>query len=105
MEARAAPSAATVARPWALHPYWALLIAILLPGFGHVVGGHPKRGLVMQMFMISLAIVTWHLTPPERSLIGRLSGGLFIYALSIPEAYRLARLRWLASKRGAAVDR
>lgn len=105
MNAEGAPGAAADGREWALHPYWVLLIAILLPGFGHVVCGQPKRGRVMQMFMIVFAIVTWHLTPPDRSLIGRLSGGLFVYALSVPEAYRLARLRWLAAKGGGAAER
>jgi hypothetical protein len=44
--------------------------------------------------MISLAFVTWQLTTPQRSLVGRLAGGLFVYALSLPEAYRLAKIRW-----------
>jgi len=77
-----------------LHPYLVLAIAILLPGFGHVVCGRTRRGLTMQLFMISLAFVTWNLTTPGQSLAGRLAGGLFVYALSIPEAYRLAKLRW-----------
>lgn len=81
-----------------LHPRLVLLIAAVLPGFGHVVCGQPRRGLVMQLFMISLAFVTWHLAPPERSLAGRLSGGLFVYALSILEAYRLARMSWAGGK-------
>jgi len=81
-----------------LHPYVVLVIAILLPGFGHVVCGRTRRGLTMQLFMISLAFVTWNLTTPAQSLAGRLAGGLFIYALSIPEAYRAAKLRWVAAQ-------
>jgi hypothetical protein len=77
-----------------LNPYWVLLAAILLPGFGHVLNGQATRGLVMQLFMITLAFVTWHLAPASASFIGKLSGGLFVYALSIPEAYRVARIRW-----------
>jgi hypothetical protein len=50
----------------------------------------------MQMFMIALAFATWHLAPAAASFAGRLSGGLFVYALSLPESYRLARLRWVA---------
>lgn len=73
--------------------YLALAAAIVLPGAGHVIVGEPRRGLLMQMFMISLAIITWHLTTPAQSLVGRLAGGLFVYAISIPEAYRLAKLR------------
>ena len=78
-----------------LNPYLVLLVAILLPGFGHVLNGQPRRGLIMQLFMIVLAFVTWHFAPPAASFIGKLSGGLFVYALSIPEAYRVARLRWV----------
>jgi hypothetical protein len=77
-----------------LHPYVVLTIAILLPGFGYVVCGRPRRGLTLQLFMISLAFITWHLSAPERSLIGRLAGGVFIYALSLPDVYRIARIRW-----------
>jgi hypothetical protein len=77
-----------------LNPYLVLLAAILLPGFGHVLNGQTKRGLIMQLFMITLAFVTWQLAPASASFIGKLSGGLFVYALSIPEAYRVARLRW-----------
>ncbi|QAY97444.1 hypothetical protein CWB41_16060 [Methylovirgula ligni] len=79
------------------NPYVVLAVAILLPGMGHVLAGQPKRGFTMQMFMILLAMITWHLTTPAQSLVGRLSGGLFVYALSIPEAYRLAKLRNLQS--------
>jgi hypothetical protein len=81
-----------VKRP--LHPYAVLAIAILLPGAGHVICGRPRRGLTLQLFMISLSFVTWQLTTPQRSLVGRLAGGLFVYAMSLPEAYRLAKIRW-----------
>lgn len=76
-----------------LSPRAILAIAILLPGGGYVALGNTRRGLTMQMFMIALAIVTWHLTTPAQSLVGRLAGGLFVYALSLPECYRLAKLR------------
>jgi len=76
--------------------YFVLAVAIILPGMGHVLAGQPKRGFTMQMFMIVLAMVTWHLTTPAQSLVGRLAGGLFVYALSVPEAYRLASLRLIA---------
>jgi hypothetical protein len=75
------------------HPYGILIIAMLLPGFGHVLCGNARRGFTMQMFMISLAFVTWHLTTPQQSLVGRLAGGLFVYAVSVMEAYRIASLR------------
>ncbi len=76
-----------------LNPYLVLLAAILLPGFGHVLNGQPRRGLIMQLFMIALGFVTWQLAPPAATLIGKLSGGLFVYALSLPEAFRVAKIR------------
>jgi hypothetical protein len=56
----------------------------------------------MQLFMLALGFVTWQLAPPTASLIGKLSGGLFVYALSLPEAFRAAKIRQLAYERGAA---
>jgi hypothetical protein len=78
-----------------LNPYLVLLVAILLPGFGYTLCGEARRGLIMQAFMIALAFITWHLAPPSASFIGKLSGGIFVYALSLPDTYRLARMRWL----------
>src|SRR5882757_4469275 len=74
-------------------PYGVLIVAWLLPGFGHVLCGQARRGFTMQMFMISLAFITWHLTTPAQSVVGRLAGGLFVYAISVMEAYRIALLR------------
>lgn len=85
-----------------LHPLLVLLAAILLPGFGHTLSGFPLRGLTLQMFMVVLGVITWHLTTPQQSLIGRLAGGLFVYAVSIMDAYRLAKLRWDAFQRQAS---
>lgn len=78
-----------------LNPYLVLMIAILLPGMGHVLAGAPRRALALQFFMIALGFVTWHLSTPQTSVAGRLAGGLFVYAMSLPEAYRLAKLRAL----------
>jgi hypothetical protein len=86
-----------------LSPIAVLVLAILLPGAGYIAIGQPRRGMTLQMFMIALAIVTWHLTTPAQSLIGRLSGGLFVYALSLPECYRLAKLHF--GRRGESKDR
>ena len=79
-----------------LNAYLVLLVAILLPGFGHVLNGQPRRGLIMQLFMVALGFITWQLAPPTASLIGKLSGGLFVYALSLPEAFRVAKIRSVA---------
>lgn len=85
-----------------LNPYLVLLVAILLPGFGYTLCGVPRRGFTMQMFMVALAFVTWNLAPATASLVGKLSGGIFVYALSLPESYRLARLRWNAYQQAGA---
>jgi len=77
-------------------PRLVLAAAILLPGMGHVLCGAVRRGLMLQLFMILGGFVTWHLAPPGASLAGKLAGGLFVYAMSLPEAWRLARLRSLA---------
>ena len=77
------------------NPYLVLAIATVLPGMGHVVCGAGRRGMMLQFFIILGAFITWHLAPQGASLAGRLAGGLFVYALSLPEAYRLARLRAL----------
>jgi hypothetical protein len=83
-----------LARP--LNPYLVLAIAVVLPGMGQVLCGELRRGITLQMFMIAGAFITWHLTTPAQSMAGRLAGGLFVYAMSLPEAYRLAKLRRIA---------
>jgi hypothetical protein len=77
-----------------LHPYWVLLIAILLPGVGQVINNTPKRGLMFVFFIMSLGWVTLHLSQPDASFVGRYAGGFLIYAISIADAYRWARYRW-----------
>jgi hypothetical protein len=76
-----------------INPYLVLLLAIVLPGCGHVAIGEARRGLAFALFAVLFAILTYMTTPPDRSFVGRHAGGLFIWALSIPDAYRRARLR------------
>ena len=76
------------------HPYLVLLIAILLPGMGQVANNAPARGLMMAFSTLTLGFVSWHLTTPEHSWAGRYAGGLFVYAVSVLDAYRWARYRW-----------
>ncbi len=84
--------AAAVKAP--LSPKWVLLIAILLPGMGQVVNNTPLKGLVMLSFMIILGLITFNLAQPHISMVGKLAGGIFIYALSIMDAYYWAKYRW-----------
>lgn len=76
-----------------MNPYLVLLLAIVLPGGGHVGIGEARRGLVFALFVVLFSLLTFMTTTPETSFVGRHAGGLFIWALSIPDAYRRARLR------------
>ena len=76
-----------------LNPYLVLFLAIVLPGAGHVAIGEARRGLAFALFVVLFSVLTYMTTTPEQSFIGRHAGGLFIWALSIPDAYRRARFR------------
>lgn len=82
-----------------INPYLVLAIAIVLPGMGHVAIGQQQRGFMFAMFTLLLALITWQFAPADRSIIGRSALGLFVWALSIPDAYRLARINWETWKR------
>jgi hypothetical protein len=77
-----------------LDPKWVLLISILLPGMGQVLNNTPVKGLVMVCFMIILGLITFNLAQSHISMVGKLAGGIFIYALSIMDAYYWAKYRW-----------
>jgi len=76
-----------------MNPYLVLALAIFLPGAGHVAVGEARRGLAFALFVVLFAMLSYVTTTPDHSFIGRHAGGLFIWALSIPDAYRRARLR------------
>lgn len=76
-----------------LSPMVVLLVAILLPGVGQVLNNTPTRGFFMVSFMILLGLITFNLAAPHISMVGKLSGGIFIYALSVMDAYYWARYR------------
>ena len=80
-------------QPAPVSPYLVLGASIVLPASGHVILGVPVRGLQFLFFMVILAWVTAKIAPPDASFIGRHAGGLLIYALSILDAYKLARIR------------
>jgi hypothetical protein len=84
-----------------LHPLAILALAIALPGVGHVAVGQPQRGLGFAFFTLLLALVTWHTSTPDISFVGRVAGGLFVWALSIPDAYRIARIDYEVRRRAA----
>ncbi len=77
-----------------VNPYLVLALAIALPGAGHVALGLNFRGLGFAFFSLLLALLTYRISAPDVSFVGRSAAGLFVWALSIPDAYRVARLRY-----------
>jgi hypothetical protein len=75
-----------------LNPYVVLALAIALPGAGHVAIGRAQRGLVFAFFTLLLMLLTYVTTTPDQSFIGRHAGGLFVWALSLTDVYRRARM-------------
>lgn len=79
--------------PKPLNPYLVLALAIVLPGAGHVAVRQATRGLAFVFFVVLFSMITYSTTTSDQSFIGRHAGGLFVWALSIPDAYRRARIR------------
>lgn len=79
------------ARPIA--PLAVLAAAIILPGTGQVLNRQPVRGLGFLFFILLLGGFTLKTAGADVSLIGKLSGGIFVWAMSIYDAYKQARIR------------
>ncbi len=73
-------------------PRLVLAVAALLPGVGHVLIGRAARGLGFAFFTFIGGWLTAKFAAPDASLIGKHAGGVLVWALSIPDAYRSARL-------------
>lgn len=80
--------------PRPVNPYLVLAAAIVLPGCGHLLLGLTSRALTFLFFIVVLAWATSHIAPPQASFVGRYAGGFFVYAMSIVDAYKLARIRY-----------
>jgi hypothetical protein len=81
-----------------LNPYLVLAIGFVLPGVGQVVNRQPMRGLIFLFFMLLLGAFTLKTAGADVSLVGKLAGGLFVWAMSLLDAYKVARIRhavWL----------
>jgi hypothetical protein len=76
------------------NPYHVLLAAIVLPGSGHVLQGRAPRGLMFLFFMIILGWASSHMMPQNASFFGRHIGGIFVYGMSIIDAYKWSRVKW-----------
>ncbi len=82
-----------------VNPYLVLALAIVLPGAGHVAVRDATRGLAFAFFVVLFSVLTYVTTTPDQSFVGRHAGGLFVWALSIPDAYRRARMRTVVAQR------
>ncbi len=76
-----------------LSPYLILIVAIFLPGVGQVLNNTTKRGLLMLLFMLVLGYMTHQVASPNVSILGQYAGGLFVYAISVMDAYYWAKYR------------
>ena len=88
-----------------LPPLLVLAAALVLPGSGQVINRAPLRGLMFLFFMLLLGGFTLKTAAPDVSIVGKLAGGLFVYAMSVFDAYKMARVRyelWRFSTRQSA---
>ncbi len=83
-----------------LNPRLVLLAATILPGSGQVLNRQPIRGLTFVFFIILLGAFTLKTASPDVSLVGKLAGGLFVWALAMMDAYKTARIRFEVWRHG-----
>jgi hypothetical protein len=76
-----------------LNPYLVLAVAVILPGMGQVVNRQPVRGLIFVCFAILLGAFTLKTAATDVSFVGKMAGGLFVWAMAILDAYKTARIR------------
>jgi hypothetical protein len=81
------------------NPWLVLAVAIMLPGVGQVLNRPPVRGLTFLFFMMLLGGYTLKTAAPDLSIVGKLAGGLFVYAMSLYDPFRHARIRTEVSAR------
>jgi hypothetical protein len=87
-----------------MHPWLVLLVALILPGVGQVLNRQPVRGLIFVFFTVLLGGFTLKTAGADVSLVGKFSGGLFVWAMAALDAYKVARVRrvlWEHDQRAA----
>jgi len=73
-------------------PTWGpVMAAFLVPGSGYVLLSRPMRGLVMIFWMCIFGYITFQLSPTNISLIGRYSGEIAVWVISVLEVYHITR--------------
>jgi hypothetical protein len=75
------------------NPYLVLALATLLPGMGQVMNRQPLRGLIFVGFTVLLGAFTLKTAASDVSFVGKVSGGLFVWAMAVFDAYKTARIR------------
>ncbi len=80
-----------------INPKLIFLMSMIIPGSGHVALGLPKRGLNFLFFII---VLFWAMNKslPDASWYIRNVGGIFIWGLSVIDAYRIAKTREVEAK-------
>lgn len=86
------------------NPYLVLLAAGILPGAGHVWQGRAPRGLMFLFFTVILGWASTHVMPENATFVGRHIGGIFIYGMSIIDAYKWSRVKWETWKHAQTHD-
>ncbi|MCA0271844.1 MAG: hypothetical protein LCH69_07230 [Proteobacteria bacterium] len=76
-----------------LNPRIVLAVALLLPGVGQVLNSQPVRGLVFVCFAVLLGGFTLKTAGADISFVGKMAGGLFVWAMAAMDAYKTARIR------------
>lgn len=76
-----------------LNPHLVLAVALVLPGAGQVLNRQSVRGLIFVCFAILLGAFTLKTAAPDVSFVGKISGGLFVWAMAVLDAYKTARIR------------
>lgn len=79
------------------HPLGVLALAFVLPGMGQVRNGQPRRGLVFVFYIALLGVLTHQVAPAGATAIGQVAGGVFVYAISVLDAYHVAARRRLTT--------
>ncbi|MFZ5711142.1 MAG: hypothetical protein ACOY4T_15925 [Pseudomonadota bacterium] len=74
-------------------PLLVAAVAVVLPGVGQVLNRQPFRGLGFVFFTLLLGAITLKTASPDVSVVGRFAGGIFVWAMSVLDAYRVARIR------------
>ena len=62
------------------NPHLVLVVATVLPGMGQVMNRQPLRGLIFVFFIILLGAFTLKTAAPDVSFVGKMAGGLFVWA-------------------------